>query len=187
MTVKWNANSFYMDDMEASLHPVNNYIRSRLSHTATPENSLPKESTILEEDWNDAYLMMSHVEQPPSTSYYLCMMPRGPLYSSPSAPSVSTMIGSSRTLSNTSIRGGYKNGVTPVPCRYAGILTRICRVRWRHRLGRHLLQVLMMATSPCTHPEVLPDRLERVLELIPDLAVSVMNLRKVMCPWHRKV
>ena len=101
--------------MEASLHPVNNYIRSRLSHTATPENSLPKESTILEEDWNDAYLMMSHVEQPPSTSYYLCMMPRGPLYSSPSAPSVSTMIGSSRTLSNTSIRGGYKNGVTPVP------------------------------------------------------------------------
>ena len=187
MTVKSIPNSFSMDDMEAPLHPVNNYIRSRLSHTATPENSLPKESTILEEDWNDAYLMMSHVEQPPSTSYYLCMMPRGPLYSSPSAPSVSTMIGSSRTLSNTSIRGGYKNGVTPVPCRYAGILTRICRVRWRHRLGRHLLQVLMMANSPCTHPEVLPDRLERVLELIPDLAVSVMNLRKVMCPWHRKV
>lgn len=67
MTVKSNANSFSMDDMEASLHPVNNYIRSRLSHTATPENSLPKESTILEEDLNDAYLMMKHVEQPPST------------------------------------------------------------------------------------------------------------------------
>ena len=115
MTVKWNANSFYMDDMEASLHPVNNYIRSRLSHTATPENSLPKESTILEEDWNDAYLMMSHVEQPPSTSYYLCMMPRGPLYSSQVLHPFLQIIGSSRTLSNTSIRGGYKNRVTPVP------------------------------------------------------------------------
>ena len=43
------------------------------------------------------------------------MTPRGPLSSSPSAPSVSTMTGSSRTLSNTSIRGGYKNRVTPVP------------------------------------------------------------------------
>jgi hypothetical protein len=32
-----------MNDMEASLHPVNNYIRSRLSHTATPENSLPNQ------------------------------------------------------------------------------------------------------------------------------------------------
>jgi hypothetical protein len=76
-----------MDDMEASLHPVNNYIRSRLSHTATPENSLPKELTILEEDLNYAYLMMKHVEQPQSTQEYFCMTPRGPLYSSPSAPS----------------------------------------------------------------------------------------------------
>ena len=42
MTVKSNANSFSMNDMEPSLHPVNNYIRTRLSHTATPENSLPK-------------------------------------------------------------------------------------------------------------------------------------------------
>lgn len=116
MAVKSIPSSYSMEDFETPLHPVNNHIRSRLSHTATPENSLPKESTILEEDRADCYLLMSHAE-PPLNSDYLSMTPRGHLSSSPSAHSVSS-IGQTRalSLSNSSIRGGgYKNRVTPTP------------------------------------------------------------------------
>ncbi|KAI9558787.1 putative insulin receptor substrate [Daphnia sinensis] len=112
MAAKSIPSSYSMDDFEAPLHPVSNHIRSRLSHTATPENSLPKESTILEEDRSDGYLLMSHGEQAPSSSDYLSMTPRGNLSSSPSS-----VMGHTRalSLSNTSVRGGYKNRVTPVP------------------------------------------------------------------------
>ncbi len=68
MTVKSNANSFSMDDMEASLHPTT--IISVAASVIRPHQKTVypiKESTILEEDLNDAYLMMKHVEQPPST------------------------------------------------------------------------------------------------------------------------
>ena len=48
-----------MEDFETPLHPVNNHIvRSRLYHQATTESSLQKESTILEEDRGDCYLLM---------------------------------------------------------------------------------------------------------------------------------
>lgn len=120
MVVKSIPSSFSMDDFEAApLHPMNNHmVRSRHSHTATPENSLPKESTILEEDRGDCYLLMSHTteQQQPATSDYLSMTPRGHLSSSPSAHSVSSM-GQTRalSLSNSSIRGGYKSRVTPAP------------------------------------------------------------------------
>ena len=110
--VKSIPSSYSMEDFETPLHPVNNHIRSRLSHQATPENSLPKESTILEEDLRDCYLLM----EPPTTSDYLSMTPRGHLSSSPSAQSVSSM-SQTRALSssNSSIRGGYKSRVTPAP------------------------------------------------------------------------
>jgi hypothetical protein len=57
-----------MDDMEASLHPTT--IISVAASVIRPHQKTVypiKESTILEEDLNDAYLMMKHVEQPPST------------------------------------------------------------------------------------------------------------------------
>lgn len=114
MAAKLIPSSYSMDDFEAPLHPVSNHIRSRLSHTATPENSLPKESTILEEDRSDGYLLMSQGDQPPPCSDYLSMTPRGHLSSSPSTSSVATM-GHTRALSSTSVRGGYKSRVTPVP------------------------------------------------------------------------
>ncbi|XP_057369287.1 mucin-17-like [Daphnia carinata] len=112
MAAKSIPSSYSMDDFEAPLHPVSNHIRSRLSHTGTPENSLPKESTILEEDRSDGYLLMSHGEQAPSSSDYLSMTPRGNLSSSPSSAMGHTR---ALSLSNTSVRGGYKNRVTPVP------------------------------------------------------------------------
>lgn len=112
MAAKSIPSSYSMEDFEAPLHPVSNHIRSRLSHTATPENSLPKESTILEEDRSDGYLLMSHGEQAPPSSDYLSMTPRGNLSSSPSSAMGHTR---ALSLSNTSVRGGYKNRVTPVP------------------------------------------------------------------------
>ena len=110
--------SYSMDDFDPPLYPsINSHIRSRLSHTATPENSLPKESTILEEERTDSYLLMSQVDGPaPSGSDYLSMTPRGHLSSSPSAHSVSSIgpLPSSRSSfsqgygqGSSSLRGGY--------------------------------------------------------------------------------
>lgn len=106
-----------MDEVDGHTHhgSVSSYTRSRLSHTATPENSLPKESTILEEDRADEadYLLMSYSRPEPSSDY-LPMTSRPILSSSPSAHSVASV---GRTSSmGSSVRSGAKSQrATPGP------------------------------------------------------------------------
>ena len=103
-----------MDEVDGHAHhgSVSSYTRSRLSHTATPENSLPKESTILEEDRTDEseYLLMSYSRPEPSNDYL--PMARPILSSSPSGHSVAS-VGRTSSVSS-SVKSGPKRA-TPGP------------------------------------------------------------------------
>lgn len=89
--------SFSMDDfdMQQPSAVPNVYLRSRFSRTATPENSLPNDATILEEGSEPDYLLMNcgndghqlNVHQPSTGQDYLSMTPQASYSSSPSTQS----------------------------------------------------------------------------------------------------
>ena len=103
------------DGARTGLHGVHGH---RFSHTATPENSLPKDLTILEEGspYPDYLSMSIGLDGTPhdtsNSADYLAMTPRASsmLSSSPSARSISSVLG--RSTSSVATSGGIRPAKT---------------------------------------------------------------------------